>query len=196
MNYTLTDAFGNVLQDGSCAESEFESQALEGQTVHVGAYTHLDYFDLDTQKFVVRPDRPTPSHIWAAATKEWRDPRTLQALRSAKWAEIKQAREAAFTAPLVTPFGIFQADEEGQKNIERAVLLANNLAALDYPVAINFTLHNDSIRVMDALAMVQVGLLLGGRVQLIRAQATVLRVAIDAAATSAAVAAITWSPDA
>lgn len=149
----------------------------------------------DAQR-AAKAERPGHWAQWSNASMQWLDPRTLAQLQAAKWEEIKRAREAAFIAPLITPFGVFQADEEGQRDIERAVLLANNLAALGYPVAIDFTLADNSIRVMDALAMVQVGLLLGGRVQLIRAQATALRGQIEAAATPAQIQALTWNPDA
>lgn len=145
-----------------------------------GLDTSAHYVD-ESGMVCAMPARPGSHHAFDWAAKEWADPRTLQDLRDAKWAEIKQARAAAFTAPLVTPFGIFQADDEGQENISRAVLLANNLTALGYPVGIDFTLADDTIRVMNAPAMVQVGLLLGGRVQLIRAHATALRAQIESA---------------
>lgn len=131
--------------------------------------------------------------VWDWSARAWLDSRTLGDLKAEKWEAVKQARASAFTQPLITPFGIFQADAEGQQNIKDAVLLANNLAALDYPVAIDFTLADDSIRVMDAPAMVQVGLLLGGRVQLIRAQATALRDQIAAADSLETLATLVWS---
>ncbi len=129
--------------------------------------------------------RPTHAAQWDIPTRQWVDLRDLAQLRSDKWAEIKQAREAALAAPLVTPFGVFDADEKGSASIIKSVLLANNLAALGYPIAIDFTLADNTQVVLDAAAMAQVGLLLAGREQTIRSHATALRGQIDAASLEA-----------
>lgn len=140
----------------------------------------------------VKPDLAS-QHVWNWDAQAWQDPRTLADLKADKWAEVKQARETALAAPLVTPFGVFDADEKGSANIIKSVLLANNLAALGYPVAIDFTLADNTQVVLDAPAMVQVGLLLAGREQTIRAHATVLRGQIDAADSPEALETFAWN---
>lgn len=187
---------GKLAQTYSCPD-DVTPVPMEGATalaIDPGVELGLCYVDVQTGNLARMPERPSRAYVFDYAAKQWQDPRTLQDCQAAKWVEIKRARQAALNAPLVTPFGAFDADSAGQDNISRGVLLANNLAALGYPVAINFTLHDNSVKVLDAPAMVQVGLLLGGRVQLIRDKATALREQIDAATTAAHLDAITWDP--
>lgn len=147
------------------------------------------YFD---GGFVAFPSQPDAHHVFDWATKVWQDLRTLQDFKNAKWAEIKKARDAAIAEPLITPMGVFDADATGSTNIFKSVLLANNLTALGSPVAIDFTRFDDTVVVLNAAAMVQVGLLLAEREQLLRQLATQLRALIDAAPTAAFVQSITW----
>ena len=183
---------GRILAVGTCPD---------GAILPAGAFLTSAYCPgfsgyVEDGKMVALPPQASPEHEFDWVAKKWFDPRTLQDLRGAKWEQVKQWREAALTAPLVTPYGIFDATPAAQDNITRAVLLANNLTALGHPVAINFTLFDNSIKVLDAAAMIQVSLLLGGRVQLVRDRATALRMQIDAATTAAEVDAITWDSNA
>lgn len=112
--------------------------------------------------------------------------------RTAKWTDIKLAREAALAAPLQTAYGTFDATPAASANIIKSVLLANNLSAMGQPVAIDFTLANNTVVTLDAAAMIAVGLTLAGREQTIRAKATTLRAQIEAATTQAQVEAVVW----
>lgn len=192
IDYICYDPDGNLTLWGNCQPDNLALLSVAGATVLAGLGTDRTHHVLGGQLAAYTPAqalaknaRPAHTCRWDNALMAWVDLRDLAALKADKWAEVKQAREAAQTAPLVTPFGVFDADEAAQSNITRAVLLANNLLALGYPVAIDFTLHDNSVRVMDAPAMVQVGLILGGRVQTVRAHATVLRAQIEAASAEA-----------
>ncbi|MBC7618011.1 MAG: DUF4376 domain-containing protein [Candidatus Saccharibacteria bacterium] len=138
------------------------------------------------------PAVPTPFHVFNYTTKQWEDPRTLQDRKDAKWAEIKQAREAAIDSPLITPYGVFDAYPDASANIIKSVLLANNLVDLGYPVAIDFTLADNTVVTLNATGMVQVGLVMAAREQAARTKATTLREQINSATSDVQVGQIVW----
>lgn len=122
---------------------------------------------------------------------------TLEQLKALKWAEMKAARRDAIQAPLATPYGTFDADEEARINIAQTAQFAQTEAQSLAPganPAIEFTLHDNSVVTLTAQQMIQVALLLASQVQTAYARGRQVRVAIEAAATPEAVAAITWSP--
>lgn len=164
-----------------------------GVTVAEG---HIDrelyYHDTTHNVSMAKAARPSPDHVFNYTTKLWMDPRTLADHKATQWAIIKAAREAALAAPLITPYGVFDATPDASANIIKSVLLANNMVALGYPVAINFTLADNTVVVLDATGMVQVGLVLAAREQTIRAKATTLRARIEAATSVVDVAAVVW----
>ncbi len=172
-----------------------EALQFEDETrIYIGEANLTDqYHDLVTNLPVDKPAKPSPHHKFNYTTKQWQDPRTLADLKTAKWIEIKQARDAAIAEPLPTPFGVFDADLGSSAKISQAVLLANNLTALGMAVAIDFTLADNTVARLDAAKMVQVGLALAGREQAVRAKATLLRAQIEAATTKAAVEAVVWA---
>lgn len=118
--------------------------------------------------------------------------RTINQLKADKWNEMKAARDAALLAPLVTPFGTFDASVPAQKSITDAVLMLQTLASLGTPTDIDFTLADNTTVTLTTPQMVQVGLMLGQRTQQAYAQARALRAQIESATDAAAVAAITW----
>lgn len=142
--------------------------------------------------WVPRGARPSRHHEFDWPTHTWIDPRTLAEHMDAKWDEIKAAREAAINAPLVTPHGTFDSGPSDRTNITDAVLMAQTLAALGQPVAIDFTLADNAVATLNAAQMVEVGLYLGAKVQAAYATARTLRGAIEAATTIAQVQAIHW----
>jgi hypothetical protein len=191
MKFTLYDASnGRVLQGGTADDPYCFAQ--DGQAVLDG-FSHFSGW-ITGGLHCTQPAQPSRHHTFDWTTKTWQDLRTLQDLQDEQWEAIKQAREAALAAPLITPYGVFDADPVASANIIKSVLLANNLTALGYPVAIDFTLYDNSVVVLDAPAMVQVGLLLAAREQEIRAHATALRAQIESATTVQAVAAVAWQP--
>lgn len=130
-----------------------------------------------------QPDVPAPTdfivHEWDADTKRWVPTLTLAGLRDKAWSRIKDAREAAFDAPLLTPYGIFDSYADARINIAQAAQLAQTLAGMGQPVAIDYTLADNSIVTLDLVKMVTVGLMLGAKVQGARATATALRTRIE-----------------
>ena len=129
---------------------------------------------------------------WSATSKRWLASPTLASLKADRWATIKAARAAAIDAPLVTPQGTFDADAASRANILGAVVLAQTLTAQSQPVAIDFTLADNTVTTLTAATMVTVGLLLGSKTQAAYTRGQTLRALIEAATTSAALLAITW----
>lgn len=134
----------------------------------------------------------SPGLVWSNDAMAWVDVRPLEDIQLAKWEEIKQARAAEIDAPLITPYGAFQCRAEDRQNISDTVLLAQTLASMNQPVAIDWTLANNTVVVLDLQMMVTVGLLLGQKIQAAHAKARTLRQAIEAATTVQAVEAIAW----
>ncbi len=118
---------------------------------------------------------------------------TLAAEAAKRWALIKQWRINAVNEDLVTPYGVFQCGDEDRANITDAVLLAQALTAAGQPVAITWTLKDNSIVTLDATQMTTVGLLLGQQVQTAHATARERRAAVDAATTVEEVLAVQWA---
>ncbi|MDP4299937.1 DUF4376 domain-containing protein [Leptothrix discophora] len=138
------------------------------------------------------PIKPNAYSVFDFQQQTWIDPRTLLEVQLAKWEEIKVSRSVEIDTTMSTPYGPFQCRAEDRQNITDSILLAQTLTAMSQPVAIQWTLADNSVTTLDAAQMVTVGLLLGQKVQAAHAKARVLRTAIEAATTIAEVEAISW----
>lgn len=138
------------------------------------------------------PDTASSTWAWDEAPRRWAPVKTLSAVRADKWASIKEFRDAAIFAALVTPHGTFDGDSVSQSKIAEAAQYAQALVAAGRLAAIVFTLADNTRITLDAPAMASVGLLLGDREQSARAVASALRDRIDAATSADDVSAITW----
>ena len=187
--YSMTT--GEIRRSVSCPPGSEDMQCAGGEawcTADRGLdATH--YIGGDT--LIAKDAQPSPLHTWDWPTKTWLPP-GVEILRSAKWAEVKQARDAAIKAPLDTPFGVFDADDAAQANITKRVLLLNNTPASSLPATIEFTRHDNTVATLTPAQMVQVGLLLGAQVEAAFTRARTLRAAIEAATDAKAVQALTW----
>lgn len=130
--------------------------------------------------------------MWSWESKSWTDPRTLAQVQAAKWGQAKGWRESAINADMSTPFGVIQCRPEDRSNISDAVTLANSLHELGLPVAITWTLADNTAVTLDRTQMIQVGLLLGQRVQTAYGRGRALRAQVGSATTIADVEAIQW----
>jgi hypothetical protein len=121
---------------------------------------------------------------------------TLEQAKAQKWREMKIARAAASQAPLVTPYGTFDADIDSRNNIIQTAHLmqteAQSLAPASEPT-VDFTLADNSVASLTAGQMVQVALLLAAQIEAAYARGRVLRAAIEAAGTQAEIAALSWA---
>ena len=138
-----------------------------------------------------RPSRAHRPHLIDGAVV-WQDDRILADVKAAKWEAIKAARTAAIDAHLVTPYGTFDAGPEDRANITDAVLLVQTMASLGTPTTVTFTTATNTVVTLTTAQMVNVGLLLGAKVQGAYATARALRATIEAAETVAGVDDVTW----
>lgn len=134
------------------------------------------------------PMKPEPHCIFDFVTKQWEDPRTLQDLKDAKWALIKQARSDAEYAGFTWGGSTFDSDAISQNRITGAVALAQMSASF----SIGWVLADNTVRTLDQSGMLQVGAALGAHVAAIFAKGVTLRAAIEAATTRADVDSIIW----
>lgn len=153
--------------------------------VYNGGWLGGDNFD---QHFDV-PAQPSGAYVFDWTTKQWYDPRTLQDLKDEHWTLMKLARAAAIDAPLPTPYGVFDSDASARTSITDAVLMLQKVGPAG---TIDFTLADNTVVTLTTAQMVQVGLLLGQKVQQAYTIARARRTQIEAATTPAEVEAVTW----
>lgn len=196
--YLYDEASGEIIRWGSCEEADAPLQAVDGLTLalgdadrrfHVVAGQAVAYTEAQLLAKAVRPRYPAQ---WSNATFSWADGRSLVQRKVDRWEDMKAARATAIDAPLATPYGVFDSYAEARSNITDAVLLAQTLAGIGQPVAIAFTLADNSVATLGLTQMVTVGLMLGSKVQTVRAVATTLRTQIESATTIEQLEAITW----
>jgi Domain of unknown function (DUF4376) len=193
MDFTILGEHGRVVCVASCSVDEIDNYvALNSGSMYVVGGGSPDGRYFADGVFHPIPDKAHDSHVFDYVEKRWIDPRTLQELKAAQRAVIKQARQVAITAPLLTPYGVVDADKDSPIKITQSVLLANNLTAMNLPVEIEFTLADNTTVILDAAQMVTVGLTLALREQSVRGKATALQAQIEAAQTPEEVEAVVW----
>ena len=183
--YTVFNADGMAMRCVSTAEAAIKY--FQETPFAEGAYGHDVYLSADGE-IVAVPAQPASHHIFNWQTKQWEDPRTLQDLKAAQWATIKQARSAAEYAGFTWDGSTFDSDAVSQNRITGAVTLAQLSSAF----TIDWTLATNQVRTLNQSEMLQVGAALGVHVQTQFAKGQSLRVQIDAATTQAEVEAIVW----
>lgn len=134
------------------------------------------------------PQKPAPNYIFNYTTKQWEDLRTLQAVKTAQWETIKQARSAAEYAGFTWDGSTFDSDATSQNRITGAVTLAQMSAAF----SVDWILADNTVRTLNQADMLQVGATLGAHVAAQFATGVTRRAQIEAATTKEAVEAITW----
>jgi hypothetical protein len=118
---------------------------------------------------------------------------SVEQTQAMKWTEIKGWRQAAFDAPLQTPYGTFHSHRDGRAEISDSVLLAQTMLSLDPNYAITYTLVDNSVITLTIPEMVNVGLMLGAKMQAAYARARDLRVQVyDSEATVGSIQALQW----
>ena len=183
--------------DKATGEVQFSGTASDPSTIEtdmigvlVGAVYNGGWLEGEVHYDV--PAQPDPAQVWDWGTKTWYDPRTLQDRKDAKWEAIKAARASLIDAPLSTPFGVFDSDASARTSITDAVLMLKSMEDMGQAGTIDFTLANNSVIALTTAQMVEVGLLLGQKVQLAYTTSRVRRVQIEAATTPAEVEAVAW----
>lgn len=158
-----------------------------------GAVAVDDGIDL-ADKYIVdgvladRPARPSERHMFNYTTGQWVYGRDLDEAKALKWAEIKAARFAAEYGGFEWGGSPFDSDSVSQQRLSGAV----QLAQMDSGFSIAWTLADDTVRTLNQVEMISVGVALGIHVQTGFAKGQALRAQIDAATTQAEVQAVVW----
>ena len=196
MNYTIYNTTtGQIERVIECPPElvslQFDSvthAALEGSFDDSGYY-------VEAGAPVAMPPKPTPHHVFDYATKQWIDPRTLQDFKDAKWAEIKQHRDAAENGGFDWGGSSFDSTPISQSRIQGAAQLATLAMINNQPFSIEWTLADNSVRTLNAEEMIDVGMVLGQHINNCHAKARLLRAKIESAQTKEEVEAIHWGMD-
>jgi hypothetical protein len=146
------------------------------------------FYDNSTKEVKQKPDAPSLHHVFNYTTKQWEDPRTLQDLKDAKWATIKQARSASEYAGFTSDGSTFDSDAISQNRITGAVTLAQ----MSSTFSIDWVLADNTVRTLNQSDMLAVGAALGAHVAAIFAKGVLLREQIEAATTAEEVAGVVW----
>ena len=184
-------ATGQIVGSGTTCAPDALASADVGVLTGVSASPEHDY--VAAGQVMPKGARPSPAHQFDYASGAWVDPRSLDELRAAKWAQIKADRDADIVSPLVTAHGTFDADAQAQVNIGQTVLLANNMLAAGVTTPIRYTLADNSRPSFTAAQIIAVGFAMAAKVQTARDHADSLRTQINAAATREQLESISWT---
>lgn len=187
---------GEILRSGTCTDEDFDvvrsnDSAIEGlgsyYTHYISNSTAIEYTE---QQKILKSQKPKYPAAWSNETMSWVDLRSLEQLKVSKWEEVKQARQLADESPLITPYGVFDADYQSQQKIAGAVqlaLMAPNTWSIDW------TLHDNSVVTLTKSQLVEVGVTLGTRTSSLYEQSRTIRDSINNAESREALALVTWS---
>lgn len=189
MEYLLYDAAGLIVQSvfGPLAEVEACAERMGlGLLESPGGVRQSSSFVRDGAVIDLGP-APSPFHVIQDGS--WVDPRSIDALRAARWEGIKSDRARAEAAPLEFDGHVFDADAASQAKIAGAVQMAS-LAGGSF--AIDWTLADNTTVTLSAASMVGLGIALGTRSAQVYAIARGLRTQVEAATTREQLDAIVW----
>lgn len=158
----------------------------------VGVKHPLDGWVDGESNFHPVPEAPGREFVWDWGTKSWSDPRTLSELKEARWTLIKQARDDAEQAGFLWDGSTFDSDMVSQSRIQGASQLATLALINSQPFSIGWTLADNSVRTLDAQAMIAVGTAMGQHINDQHAKGRMLRAQLDAAITPEDIEAVEW----
>lgn len=160
--------------------------------IEAGQLLERYFWDFSSSTWEIKPAKPGAFYVFNYSTKQWVDPRTLEELKEARRAEIKQARTKAEYAGFVWDGSVFDSDVVSQGRITGAVTLALIALQAQQPYEVTWTLADGSFRILSAQDLLSVGAALGTHVQTNFNKGQALQVQIDAATTKEELDLITW----
>lgn len=131
---------------------------------------------------------PKPWMHWDPAISQWVDHRNLDALKDAKWEQIKAARAAAEYGGFTWDGSTFDSDLASQQKIMGSAQLASLITGY----SVDWTLADNTVRHLTASEMTAVGEALGQHVNTQYVHARTLRQQIADAQTSQELDSIAW----
>jgi len=170
-------ATGRVVSSGTTQLPQ--SLVSDTLDVLVGAQGRPGASYVEAASVVEIPVKPSAHHVFDWAAKTWVDPRSLQDLKDARWAEVRQERDSAEFGGFTWDGSRFDSDAISQQRITGAV----TLAMMNSAFSIGWTLADNTVRTLNAADMIAVGVALGQHVNACHERARVLRGEIDGAET-------------
>ncbi len=195
-------ATGEIQRIVMCNAEYAELQAGAGEAVvyaEEGGPDELSAYVLDgiltaytPEQVQAKSQRPAWSSGWSNSTMSWVDPRDLAQHKEDRWTYIKTRRDQAEGSPFTWSTYTFDGDSSSQQRIQGAVQLAVLATQAQQPFSIDWTLFDNTVATLDAMAMFGVGQALATSVGTAYAIGRALRDEIAAATTQEEVEAIDW----
>ena len=138
------------------------------------------------------PSQPSLHHTFNWQTKQWEDPRTLQDLKDAKWAAIKQARDAAEFSTFTYNDLVFDGDLNAQRRLTAYISVSKSAIAAGQPFSTDFTLADNSLVTLSAQDFVGIELAKVRAVAAAFSHGAMLRNQIELATVVAELTSIAW----
>ena len=135
---------------------------------------NTDYFDDKSKKFVSIGEPPSPHHTFDYTTKQWIDPRTLDEIKTQKWAEIKSQRDPLEFGGFEFEGNVYDSDQVSQGRIMGAAL-----AGIDQV----WTLANNTTVELSATQLQQLYAALQAHIASVHERGRIARLAIESAET-------------
>ena len=133
-----------------------------------------DYFDSNIHAFVSIGDAPTDNHKFDYTTKQWLDTRTLDEIKTQRWAEIKSQRDRLEFGGFEFEGKIYDSDQVSQGRIMGAAA-----AGMDQV----WTLADNTTVELSASQLQQLYVALQVHVAGVHERGRIARVAIETAST-------------
>lgn len=135
--------------------------------------------------------QPSPTHeyLWIDGAPRWVDLATLADAQAVAWEAVKRAREDAEAGVFTFEGGLYDLNKE---NVSGAALAALMAQLAGQPFSIEWTLADNSVRVLDASTMQSLGRAMVTHIDGLHCTARGLRERIAAAATPEEAYAVTW----
>ncbi len=171
-------ATGRVVSSGTTQLPQ--SLVSDTLDVLVGAEARPGASYVEAGCVVEIPVKPSVHHVFDWAGKAWIDPRSLQDLKDARWAEGRRERDSAEFGAFSWDGSRFDSDALSQQRITVAV----TLAMMNSAFSIDWTLADNTARTLTAADMIAVGVALGQHVSACHERARVLRGQIEVALTA------------
>lgn len=129
----------------------------------VSPLTHR--INLTTGLPTLLPQAPSGVHrlVFNYETLTWVERRTLLEVQNERWAELKILREAFWSAPLSTPYGVFNCDPESRLRITQRAQMLRISSERSAPSTVIFTLANNSTVTLTVTQLEDVSILVGAR---------------------------------
>lgn len=142
---TTVDDEGKILGTFSNASLDVIEANNHGTIVFDAPQQKTDYWDFSLCSFVSIGKPPSPHHTFDYTTKQWTDPRTLDDIKTQKWAEIKQQRDQLEFGGFEFEGNIYDSDRVSQGRVLGAALanlpqewtLADNTTVLLSEIQLN-----------------------------------------------------------